>query len=379
MAIGEKISIFNDLETGFFKRRLNRFLVECEYKGRVVTAHLPNPGRLWELLRTGSVVYLKENNSHHKRATRFTLIAIMKDSRPVFLHTHHTNIIADILINEGRIPGLEGFTVERPEYVIDDNRFDFMLRNGNKRMLLEVKSCTLFHNNIAMFPDAITQRGKRHLLGLANSPHPGGVLFIVHSPVTKYFLPEYHVDIEFSKTLYSLRDKIFIGAVAVTWEDDLTCYKKVKPLEIPWDLIEREARDCGSYMLIMTLDTDKSISVGGLGDILFKKGFYIYVGSAMKNLKTRLERHKRIHKRQFWHIDYLREVAGLTHAIPIRSQKRLECLIADSLKAITCDYIPGFGASDCRCNSHLFFMEDNPIYNENFVEMLLNYRMPHID
>ncbi|HOT43106.1 MAG TPA: DNA/RNA nuclease SfsA [Syntrophorhabdaceae bacterium] len=377
MAYSDKISIFTGFDTGFFKRRLNRFLVQCECKGRVVTAHLPNPGRLWELLQEGATVYLKENHNDN-RATAYTLIAVRKDSRPVFLHTHHTNTIAGILINEGLIPGLEGFIVEKPEFTIDNSRFDFMLKNGDKRMLLEVKSCTLFHNNIAMFPDAVTTRGKRHILGLSNPHYPGGVLFIVHSSTPQYFLPEYHVDLDFSKALYSMKDEIFIGAVALTWEDDLTVHKKVKPLDIPWNIFEKEGKDCGSYMLIMTLNREKIIPIGGLGDISFKKGFYIYVGSAMKNLHARLERHKRIHKKPFWHIDYLREEVDLIHTIPIRSQKRLECLISDSLKDIACDYIPNFGASDCRCNSHLFFMDDNPIHNPDFNKILLDYRMPYI-
>jgi len=378
----EKISNFSCFKVGFFKRRLNRFLVECEYKDGVITAHLPNPGRLWELLREGVVVYLKENNikenHNYKRATEYTVMAVKKDSKPVFLHTYHTNTIAGILINEGCIPGLEDFIIEKLEYTIGNNRFDFMLKNGDKRMLLEVKSCTLFHNNLAMFPDAITARGKRHLLGLAKSQFYGGILFIIHSFMPQYFLPEYHIDLEFSKTLYSLKDEIFIGAVALKWEDDLTVHKKVKPLDIPWNIFEKEGKDCGSYMLIMALNRDKIITVGGLGDIFFKKGFYIYVGSAMKYLNARLERHKRLHKKLFWHIDYLREKTGLIHTIPVRSQKKLECLMADSLKAIACDYIPNFGVSDCRCDSHLFFMDNNPIHNHDFIKMLLDYKMPYI-
>jgi len=377
--MGKDIVILSGFDYAVFIRRLNRFLVECDYNGKIVTAHLPNPGRLWELLQEGRTVYLKETQGNDIRNTNHTIIAVKKGSETVFLHTHYTNRLARILIEEDLIPGLEGYIIERPEYTLNNNRFDFLLNKDSNRLILEVKSCTLFHNNIAMFPDAVTSRGRRHLLGLAESSLPGGVLFIIHSNQPKYFLPEYHVDLEFSKTLYCLRSRISIWAVGIGWDRDLSVQKKVKALEIPWYIFEREGRDSGAYMLILELNTDKWISIGGLGDVFFKKGFYIYVGSSMKNLNKRLERHKRKGKKHFWHIDYLREEVDLLHTIPIRSHKRLECNLADSIKKLGCVNIPDFGASDCMCDSHLFYMERDPIHDSDFIEMLLDYRMPFID
>jgi sugar fermentation stimulation protein A len=372
------LTIFDNIETAVFIARLNRFMVECLYKGRIIRAHLPNPGRLWELLQENQLLYITGTAHISDRRTQYTVIAVEKDGVPVFLHTHHTNTVVGWLIEKHGITGLEDYAVEKPEFTISRSRFDFLLKKGDDRMLLEVKSCTLFHKNIAMFPDAVTDRGRRHLKDIAGSSFYGGVLFVVHSSSVKYFLPEYHVDPEFSKTLYALRNNIFIKAVSVTWGHDLSVEDKATDLDIPWEIYEKEGADCGSYLLILSLDTDKEIAIGKLGSIFFKKGFYIYIGSAMKDLTPRIERHKRKRKNLFWHIDYLREHAALVHALPIRSSSRLECEIAGSLCNVTSVSIKNFGSSDCSCSSHLFYMDRNPVESREFISLLLHYRMERI-
>jgi Uri superfamily endonuclease len=102
-----------------------------------------------------------------------------------------------------------------------------------------------------------------------------------------------------------------------------------------------------SYLLIMELPKDTHIAVGRLGTILFEKGKYIYVGSAPS--EKRLERHIRTEKKRFWHIDYFLEKAEI-RKIYITEEK--ECDIA---RSIDLPFIKGFGCSDCRCPSHLFY------------------------
>ena len=375
----DRLKIFNHFETATFIRRLNRFAVECVYKGKRIAAYLPNPGRLWELLLEGGTLYITKAEAAPDRRMAHTVIAVDKDNVPVFLHTHHTNTVAGWLIGNQRIPGLEGYTIERPEFTVGRSRFDFLLKKRNDKMLLEVKSCTLFHNNMAMFPDAVTDRGRRHLKDIAGSSLYGGVLFVVHSPSVKYFLPEYHIDPVFSKTLYSLRNDIFVKAVSVIWGHDLSVDDNANDLRIPWEIYEKGgAYDGGGYLLILSLDVAREITIGGLGKLFFNKGYYIYVGSAMKDLTARIERHKRKRKNLFWHIDYLREHAAFLHALPIRSSDRLECEIAGSLQAISHGHVTGFGVSDCDCNSHLFYMNKNPVTSPEFINLLLYYRMTMI-
>ncbi|MFQ6111832.1 MAG: DUF123 domain-containing protein, partial [Nitrospinota bacterium] len=94
--------------------------------------------------------------------------------------------------------------------------------------------------------------------------------------------------------------------------------------------------------------------IGNLGRLLFHPGHYAYVGSALGGLRGRLERHLRSEKKTRWHIDYLLRQAAIEAIVACPSEERTECRIARALAA-RFEAVPGFGASDCRCQSHLFF------------------------
>jgi Uri superfamily endonuclease len=110
----------------------------------------------------------------------------------------------------------------------------------------------------------------------------------------------------------------------------------------------------GSYILLIELPEEKTITIGSLKDICFPGGYYAYVGSAMSGLKSRLSRHHKQSKRHHCHIDYLLQKASITGIIICETKDRVECAIAQALSH-QFDSIPGFGCSDCRCRSHLFF------------------------
>jgi len=109
----------------------------------------------------------------------------------------------------------------------------------------------------------------------------------------------------------------------------------------------------GSYLLISHLPAEQRITVGSLKSILFSPGYYTYAGSALSGFKTRLNRHLKREKKPHWHIDYLLKEAAVAGLILIETTDRLECTIARALNT-RFDAITGFGASDCRCPSHLF-------------------------
>ncbi|HUJ19403.1 MAG TPA: DNA/RNA nuclease SfsA, partial [Nitrospirota bacterium] len=187
-----------------FRNRPNRFIVGCTVRNREVRAYLPNPGRLWELFYPGTILYLEKRRKERQRITDYTVAAVERDNRPIMLHTHVNNLVARQLIEEGRIPGLEGSAVVKPEVTIGRSRFDFLLGQAGRNVVVEVKSCTLVGNRIAMFPDAITVRGTKHLLELesiAKKGNKAAVLFLIHWPKAEYFMPEWHTDLELSRTL----------------------------------------------------------------------------------------------------------------------------------------------------------------------------------
>ena len=126
----------------------------------------------------------------------------------------------------------------------------------------------------------------------------------------------------------------------------------------------------GTYILVIWLKKSTSIEIGALGNIIFEKGFYFYIGSAMGSGSTtlinRVKRHLRLpeNKKTHWHIDYFlnNEHSIIIKIYLIPSVQKLECIIALELIDNGDDIIVNFGCSDCSCNSHLvFFKEQNDL------------------
>ncbi|MEW6187960.1 MAG: DNA/RNA nuclease SfsA [Thermodesulfobacteriota bacterium] len=372
---------FTRVEPAEFISRPNRFLVRCRKDREEITAFLPNPGRLQELLLPRRRLYLTREQRSNQRKYPYTVIGVEREGFPIMLHTHKTNEVARFLIDRGRIPGLEGARVIGKEVPVGHSRFDLLLEYQGRPLLTEVKSCTLFGEKIAMFPDAVTERGTRHLrelAGLAEAGRETAVILVVHWPKADYFLPDYHTDLFFARTMLECREKIRFFPIALRWKEDFSLDAKTALLPIPWKSIDREAQDRGSYLLLLRLEKRKSITIGKMGEVLFQPGYYLYVGSAMKNLTARLERHRRLRKTHHWHIDYLRQEAAWVAALPVRSSAALECTMAAAMEKIADGSVPGFGSSDCSCPSHLFGMESNPFHSQKFIDWVQYFRMDRL-
>ncbi len=123
----------------------------------------------------------------------------------------------------------------------------------------------------------------------------------------------------------------------------------------------------GVYIIIIELCKRRRIKIGRLREILFEKGYYMYVGSGQNNLHKRVFRHTRKNKVLKWHIDYLTEVGRFKEGILFYTSKRIECNLA-SILAKNFRSIKGFGSSDCKCDSHLFY---SPKYPLNLTVLIL--------
>jgi Uri superfamily endonuclease len=125
--------------------------------------------------------------------------------------------------------------------------------------------------------------------------------------------------------------------------------------------ISRTAR--GVYLLWLWLPTPQVIEVGALGSYHFTAGYYAYVGSAQNGLRSRIKRHCRLTEPLHWHIDYLRVYTELVAVAVALSGPELECKLAAALRQQPDAELPvsGFGASDCKCISHLYFFRDKPV------------------
>ena len=120
---------------------------------------------------------------------------------------------------------------------------------------------------------------------------------------------------------------------------------------------ELNAARKGTYLVLAELTEPAGIQVNSGRTFVLDKGFYAYAGSALSGLEGRVARHLSRCKKPHWHIDYLLRVAVVRSVICAESGKNAECLIAQALSQ-GLPSIAGFGCSDCKCTSHLFFSKD---------------------
>lgn len=188
---------------GRFLRRLNRFAALVVVNGKAELAHVRNSGRLRELLTPGRPVLLEPAVTPGRR-TRFTLAIARLPQGDVSADAHLPNALVEEGLRQGVIPGFRGYRVVRREPVIGQNRVDFLLARGRRLCLLEVKSATLVEGGVALFPDAPTERGRKHLEHLIAARQRGllaAVLFLVQRRDVTAFAPNEDADPEFGETL----------------------------------------------------------------------------------------------------------------------------------------------------------------------------------
>ena len=227
------MKLYHDLTQCSFLYRVNRFLAKCLVAREEISVHVKNTGRLRELLTPGTVCYL-EDSGNPARKTRYDLVAVEKDGRIVNIDSQAPNLIAKEWVMHG---GWGNVTEVRTEVTWGDSRFDLAYRTGEKQAaievakvskgrsqslpaglrplvasadakpcgLIEVKGVTLFdESGVAIFPDAPTSRGAKHLRGLIQAKHAGmetGVIFVIMKEDATALRPNDATDPDFAAAL----------------------------------------------------------------------------------------------------------------------------------------------------------------------------------
>ena len=210
-----------DLVKGIFRNRANRFIVEVELDGEIVRAHLPNTGRCKELLIDGVTVYLKPSDNPNRK-TKYSLYLVENNGALVAMFSQQANRIVFDAIKENKIKELSGYSILESEKTIGNSRIDIYLANEDKsskddgedsnnegfsvmdETYVEVKSVTLIKDGVAQFPDAPTERGRKHLEELISLKKEGiraVVFFLIEHPNGNSFRPNWENDPKFSQTL----------------------------------------------------------------------------------------------------------------------------------------------------------------------------------
>lgn len=218
-----RVPIPGPLQEARFLERPNRFLVVCrlERTGEVVRAHLADPGRLREMLLPGRRIWLRAEQAPEMRvgaqarpprSTAWTALLVeapMGDGL-VSLHTTLPNRLVRNALTAGALTELEGWSLERAEAPLGRSRIDFLLQRDEERLALEVKSVTLVENGLALFPDAVTERGARHVRELTTiATRPGwfaAILFVVQRSDATGVRAAFHIDPVFAAALAEARE-----------------------------------------------------------------------------------------------------------------------------------------------------------------------------
>ena len=189
------------MEKAKFHSRPNRFIVEVMYKNELLVCHLPNPGRMQELLIPNSTVFITFHSSPNRK-TKASVVAVQYEKEIIQLQS---NLVANWLphdITENEVPGIENWKVKYQEYTIGAHRFDFILINSEgEEVITEIKSTTRVKEGVACFPDGVSSRASKHLtalMDLANNGKRTLLIFVVQRFATSFW-PCDQVDPKFAK------------------------------------------------------------------------------------------------------------------------------------------------------------------------------------
>lgn len=194
---------YGQMISGVFHRKVNRFIAEVFIDNVMEQVHIKNTGRLKELLVEGTDVLL-EISDNPKRKTNYSLIAVWKNDRLVNIDSQAPNAVAFEAIQAGELPEFGNVLQLRREVKYGHSRFDLYYENDDEQGFIEVKGVTLEKDGIAMFPDAPTSRGTKHVLELIDAVEDGykaSVLFIIQMKGCHLFTPHREMDEEFGRAL----------------------------------------------------------------------------------------------------------------------------------------------------------------------------------
>ena len=203
----------NELIAGVLIKRYKRFFVDIKVQNKVITAHCPNTGSMMGLLKKGNKVWFTKSNDI-KRKLRYTLQIIEVNGEKVGINTHLTNKIFYEALSKGKIINIKkNDTLFKEKNFNKNTRFDFFIKSRDKGSFIEVKNVTLSRfKNIAEFPDAVTERGLKHIKELIEARNRGFdiyLAFVIQREDCKKFKIAEDIDPKYKKLLtFALKNKL---------------------------------------------------------------------------------------------------------------------------------------------------------------------------
>lgn len=197
------MSIDNGYTYGTLLIRENRFIAQVEVDGKKERVHVPNTGRLPQLLYEGAKVQLRKSDNPNRK-TKYSLIAAKKDHLWVNIDSQLPNQLAYQSIENGTIEEFKNVDHLKREVTFGNSRFDLYYEKKGQKGFIEVKGVTLMKGEEGRFPDAPTTRGTKHIYEMIQAieaGYQGTILFIIMRENASSFRPHWEIDEEFSKAL----------------------------------------------------------------------------------------------------------------------------------------------------------------------------------
>ncbi len=197
---------YKNIEKGSFISRRNRFIAVAEINGIRQEVHVKNTGRLGELLISGVTAYF-EKSGNPDRKTAYDMVAVENTAEgyPAQIVNIDSNVANDVAYEWILKSGIfSDNAVIRREVKFENSRFDFFIEDKEEKAFLEVKGVTLRKGNIALFPDAPTDRGIKHIKELIKAKKQGYrtyILFVIQMKGVELFTPNKATHSEFAKVL----------------------------------------------------------------------------------------------------------------------------------------------------------------------------------
>jgi len=193
------------LQPGILVQRYKRFLADINLENsKIITVHCPNSGSMLGCSEPGSPVMLSRSENPRRKYPH-TLEMVRVGATWVGVNTGLTNRLVREALENGIIKEFNRPETIKQEIKTSDNtRLDFLLEQQGKKIFMEVKNCSLAENKTAMFPDAVTARGTKHLRELAalkQQGHAAAVFFCVQRGDADLFRPAYRIDPLYAETL----------------------------------------------------------------------------------------------------------------------------------------------------------------------------------
>ncbi len=231
---------YRKIVEGTFLERPNRFVAKVLVEGEETTCHVKNTGRCKELLLPNVKIFLEDHiDNMRSRKYRYSLIGVSKGERLINMDSQSPNKVIIEALTTGRVKleSMANLKIIKGEKTFENSRFDIFVEDEDgKEGFVEVKGVTLENNNVAMFPDAPTERGVKHILELIKAKDAGYeayIVFLIQMTDIKSFSPNMKTHPEFGEVLFKAREK---GVHIIAIDSTVTKDEIVAGERVPIDL-----------------------------------------------------------------------------------------------------------------------------------------------